>query len=181
MSKATRHMANEEEVWVPAFQWEGLYEVSSLGRIRSVLRYAATSFGIRSYGGRHVTPIKRKYLVVNLTAKDRRKQLLLHSLVLMSFKGPRPERMDCCHNNGNCHDPRLDNLRWGTRKENHSDKRQHGTLPLGEDVHNAKLTEVSVREMRKCKTTKEAAEVGKTTISNAHRVLTRKSWRHVED
>jgi hypothetical protein len=50
----------------------------------------------------------------------------VHKLVLEAFTGqPRPEGMVCCHVNGNPSDNRLENLRWGTLRDNAADKRRH--------------------------------------------------------
>lgn len=54
-----------------------------------------------------------------------------------------------------CHDPdptpsncQLNNLRWDTPKNNHADKRKHGTALLGESHQNHKLTEDEVHTIR---------------------------------
>lgn len=51
----------------------------------------------------------------------------VHSLVLMAFVGPRPKGMQCRHLDGNNLNNRPENLRWGTAKENYSDRIAHGT------------------------------------------------------
>ena len=53
-------------------------------------------------------------------------------VVLETFIGPCPAGMECCHGNGNYHDNRLENLRWGTKQDNSDDRRRHGTLPTGD-------------------------------------------------
>lgn len=75
----------------------------------------------------------------------------VHVLVLLAFVGPCPEGMECRHLDGNPANNRLDNLCWGTGSENWNDKRRHGTLNIlrGEDCPYSKLTEDTVREIRK--------------------------------
>src|SRR5688500_9997592 len=63
-----------------------------------------------------------------------------HFLVLTAVRGPCPNGMEGCHNNGNRADARLDNLRWDTRKNNHADKKLHGTWQAGEKHPRAVLT-----------------------------------------
>lgn len=58
--------------------------------------------------------------------------------------------MEGCHNNGNCTDDRLENLRWDTHSSNLLDRRQHGTNVQGEMVNTAKLTKddvILIRQM----------------------------------
>lgn len=73
----------------------------------------------------------------------------VHRLVLLAFVGPPPEGMVCRHfpdgSRANC---RLDNLQWGTWKENSNDRIAHGTECKGEDNPTAKLTDAQVVQIR---------------------------------
>jgi DNA-binding transcriptional regulator YiaG len=84
------------------------------------------------------------YIYVRCHGKSR----LLHSLILEAFKGPRPLKTECCHNDGNPVNNRLDNLRWGTHQENQRDALRHGTRKTGELSPNAKLSNQQVDEIR---------------------------------
>lgn len=122
------------ERWLPIPGWDGLYEVSDLGRVKSSARR------VESYGGR--VGVRRErilatsaeatsgHLRVSLRHKNRegRKSITIgvHRLVLLAFVGPCPEGMEACHNNGDPADNRLPNLRWDTRKANVSDTLAHG-------------------------------------------------------
>lgn len=134
--KAVRPM----ETWLPVLQWEGLYEVSDRGCVRSIKRRAATTFGMRDYGGRILKNIlnAKGYCVVNLTRRPLRVQAMVHLLVLTAFRGSCPEGMWGCHNNGKPSDPRLENLRWDTPAGNHADKKLHGTSQTGARNGNSK-------------------------------------------
>lgn len=109
---------------------------------------------------------------------------LVHHLVLEAFVGPRPQGMQCCHNNGDPADNRLSNLRWDTPKANSADRLLHGTDKRGEKNRRAKLTDALVRSAR----TEFAS--GKATIRGLARkhhvsqktmvqVIRGKTWRHV--
>ena len=106
---------------------------------------------------------------------------LIHRLVLETFIGPRPKGKECCHNNGNPADNRLENLRWDTRKNNTLDSVRHGTHPCGEKNGYAKLNELQVRIIQRLLkfgelTHKEIAgvfDVYRTTIG---RINSRKTW-----
>jgi hypothetical protein len=92
----------------------------------------------------------RKYdrLQISLRKDGKTFKFLVHDLVLISFIGPRPGNMVCCHfpdrDPLNCC---LNNLRWGTQKDNMEDQKHHGTRPGGEQHHNAKLTNLQVAEI----------------------------------
>lgn len=108
-----------EEIWKPIPGWEGLYEVSSLGSIRSlhrgsgrVLRTAATAGG---------------YLHLTLARNGSKVSAYVHRLVAEAFHGPAPEGHEVRHLNGNQTDNAASNLAWGTSSENHQDTLRHGT------------------------------------------------------
>ena len=136
-------MAQEHvEIWLPIAGYEGIYDVSSLGRVRSHYRNGKHS------EDRCLKPfMRRRYPCVNLRKHLRAKSIPIHRLVLETFIGKRPLGMQCGHSNGNCNDARLCNLRWITQVENEHDKRQHGTALLGERHHQAKVTNEQARHI----------------------------------
>lgn len=71
----------------------------------------------------------------------------VHRLVLEAFIGPRPEGMECCHNDGNPANNVLENLRWGTPVGNQADRIRHGTSNRGSRHGLAKLTSADVLEI----------------------------------
>lgn len=90
------------------------------------------------------------YVSVLLYADGRKnkKPCLVHSLVLETFVGPRPNGYHACHNNGDKHDNRLSNLRWDTVKANSEDKKVHGTYTKGRQMPWTILEEHQVLEIR---------------------------------
>jgi hypothetical protein len=66
----------------------------------------------------------------------------VHRLVLEAFVGPCPTGMECRHLDGDGTNNRLENLAWGTAKENSADRRRHGTQVCGEQL--SPLTEADV-------------------------------------
>lgn len=145
------------EVWKAIPGYEGSYEASSLGRIRSVDRQVVTN-RIKADGTRvienrvgRVRETRRSkagYLTVNLSLDGVKKTAHVHQLVCAAFHGPRPGRLVACHNNGTRDDCRSENLRWDTQSGNLRDRHGHGTAPTGENQYGAKLTWDIVREMR---------------------------------
>ena len=138
-------MRNEE--WRPVVGWEGRYEVSNQGRVRSL-----------RWGGAYplkTPPGKGNYPGFTPSGKDNpdRTRLFVHRAVLEAFVGLKPDGMVCRHLDGNPQNNRLENLRWGTPKENSADAIRHGTHRpggghLGEDHHAAKFTEHQVLYVR---------------------------------
>lgn len=121
------------ERWLPVVGYEGFYEVSDLGRVRSLDRYeqiTGPKAGVRRRRGRimslFVMP-STGYLCVRLSKHDKQTTWGVHVLVLTAFDRPCPEGMECRHLNGDRTDARLAYLAWGTRSENTLDQVTHGT------------------------------------------------------
>jgi hypothetical protein len=130
---------NRRCVPVPGF--EG-YRVWSSGRIQS-----------RRRGGRwrdiRPRPDHKGYLRVALRRDGQTHDLKVHRLVLEAFVGPCPEGMECCHNDGDPTNNRIDNLRWDTPKANAADVGAHGRRPQGSGHYAAKLTDEEVGVIRR--------------------------------
>lgn len=140
------------ERWLPVVGFEGLYEVSDEGRVRSLTHLVPCRGGatrtvhgrIRSSAG-----LLKGYPAVNLSAGRRTQMRTVHVMVLEAFVGPRPTAAhEGCHGDGNPLNCRLANLRWGTKAENKSDSFAHGTAVHGERVHCAKLDRLIVQSLR---------------------------------
>lgn len=134
------------ERWMPVLGYEGLYEVSDCGNVRSLDRRLKTWFGTRASPGRALRPkvAKNGYLSVQLQDSEGGRAVrhaLIHRLVLEAFTGPAPERTECRHGDGVRANCRLSNLSWGTHVENMLDQVEHGTKRVGERHPNTKLTD----------------------------------------
>jgi len=112
------------------------------------------------------------------------KCISLHRMVLETFVEPRPEGFEAGHLNGNRLDNRLENLAWITQMENQHHRRIHGTLPIGEKVHSAKLTEYDVlRVPRLVSHGYSYTEIGMMMGVGRHaisRANSGRTWKHVE-
>lgn len=127
------------ETWLPVIGFEGYYEVSDQGRVRSVTRIVAGKEGRprvaqglilrpgtdRGYGGKRVS----------LGGPGGRQTRKVHRMVLESFVGLAPDGMVCCHNDGDPSNNRLENLRWDTPSANMLDRVKHGTDPNVQKTH----------------------------------------------
>lgn len=133
------------EEWRPIVGYDGLYEVSSHGRVRSVDRWVETPNrwgGITRYHkpGRVLAQKRKKqrlhaYAVVNLSSGGVVGTSAVHRLVLEAFVGPCPDGMETRHRDGNLFDNRLSNLKWGTPSENARDRVTHGTHHQASQTH----------------------------------------------
>ena len=133
------------ELWRPVKDFEGVYEVSNLGRVRRLKPRQGTKVG-SILGAR---PNRDGYLRVALCDKPRQPvEKFIHVLVLETFVGPCPEGMEACHDDGNTFNAALSNLRWDTPINNALDKRRHGTIRSGERHPNSKLTQAQVNDIR---------------------------------
>lgn len=118
------------ESWLPVIGWEGLYEVSDLGRVRSVRRRTVDRNGYARTYPAHILKFsqgKGGYLRATMTRPGVRVQSLVHRLVLMAFVGRPPAGHEGCHGPSGSGDNRLVNLRWDTRSENNIDSIRNGT------------------------------------------------------
>lgn len=114
------------------------------------------------------------------------KTFLVHRLVLEAFIGPCPPGMECCHNDGNYRNNRLDNLRWDTHKSNILDRMRHGKAAAGERHGCAVLTADQVREIRKLADSKaithsEIAKIYKVGRPAISAIAGRRSWKSLPE
>lgn len=122
------------EEWRAIPGYEGAYEVSSRGRVRSLDR--VDSYGRRRRGkDRRLAKQRSGHLTVALSRDGENVSYGVHRLVLLAFVGPCPDGMECCHWNDVPWDNRLVNLRWDTRSANQLDSVRNGTQHLARVTH----------------------------------------------
>lgn len=122
--------SNTPEEWRPVVGYEGLYEVSNRGNVRSKTRTVKH----RRYGLQRISGMPRKqsvnadgYPVLFLSKGGVRRHLSVHRLVAEAFCA-RPEgATEVRHIDGNPGNNHSSNLQWGTRGENMRDRITHGT------------------------------------------------------
>jgi len=139
-----------EEVWKDVPGYEGLYQASTHGRVRSLDRVVPRGREMLTRHGcvlkfRFSKPQRRPY--VDLCKNGKKQGFPLGRVILMTFVGPRPEGTECCHGDSDQYNNHLENLRWGTRAENEADKKRMGRDNAGERHGMAKLTEEQVLEI----------------------------------
>lgn len=137
------------ELWQPIEGYEGLYEVSDLGRIRSLERKVKKWDGFRTVEQKELRPtmLNNGYLQVTLFKQGHRKKKSVHRIVAEAFMSKPADADRVLHNNDIKTDNRLLNLRWGNHKENMEDAIKNDRCPKGEENKWSKLTEQQVLEI----------------------------------
>lgn len=107
------------EEWRDVPGYEGLYRVSSFGRVQTTRVGTKCATGI-------LRQSKHKYRVVGLYKNKKGTTHYVHRLVLLTFVGARPEGQETRHRDGDVDNNRLDNLCYGTHAENGHDLILHG-------------------------------------------------------
>ena len=107
------------EIWKDIPGYEGLYQASSEGNVRSIDRVIQTKRGSRRYRGKLLVPAQYcKTGHVSVVLGKAGVGQPVHRLVAITFMGPPSEHKEVRHKNGNPKDNRLLNLEYGTRTEN---------------------------------------------------------------
>lgn len=161
------------EVWKSVVGYEGLYEVSNLGRVRCLKTgtFRKTN-GVNSSGYQSLTFVKNKI----------RKSITVHRLVAISFMENQKNKREVNHKNGIKTDNRVENLEWVTPKENQRHSVDTGLKSKGETNYNSKLTESQAIEIKYgyfdlCH--KEIACIYGVAKSRISSIRTGKDWKHI--
>lgn len=148
------------ERWLPVVGWEGLYEISDLGRVRSLPRQGSNGHW---YGGGYLKPGigGGGYPYVNLCKNNAGRRLRIHVLIAAAFIGPRPDGYEIRHLDGNPANSVLVNLAYGTHSENARDTVRHGAHSEARKTHckrgheftpeNTSVDKRGGRRCRRCK------------------------------
>lgn len=180
------------ERWLPVVGFEGLYEVSDHGRVRSLDREDHYE-RIDQYSGRMLTirrrlkgrilrpgPTSTGHMTVCLGRGNVR---LVHHLVLEAFVGPRPPPpFEGLHYDDVPSHNFLANLRWGTRSANLHDAIRNGGKGVGENAPRAKLKNADIPIIRSLFGNISYAEIGRrygVGEATIRQIKNGRSWRHI--
>ena len=177
-----------EEIWKDIPRYEGFYQASNIGRIKSLPRKVRAGNGFR---------LKRENILrhavdkdgrchVNLCVDGNAETIRVQLLVMAAFVGPCPDGKEVAHWDGNPSNNCLENLLYCTHKENISHKKRHGTEQQGEGHYRRSFTNVEVQEIRSryipfCPVNggvplAQEFGVSKMVISC---LVARKTWKHI--
>lgn len=123
--------------------------------------------------------------IVPIVVGGKKRSPYVHQLVLEAFKGPCPEGLESCHNDGDPQNNYIYNLRYDTHANNNFDRKKHGTEIKGEQHGCAKLTEVEIplifQLFNDGRTKKEIAAILGVSSPLISFVINGKNWKHVTD
>ncbi len=156
--------------------YEGLYKISSLGKI----------FSIKKNRWLNPKPTKNGYIRADLTGFDGiERSIAVHRLVASNFLEKKENKPYVNHKNGIKIDNMVENLEWCTIKENtlHAFKTGLRKASKGEKSNFAKLNKMQVLEIRELypsiKSYSKLAIMFCTSISNIYHIINRKTWSHI--
>lgn len=179
-----------KEIWKDIEGYEGRYQVSNYGNVKSLYQEYYGGHGkkqliIRPEKLMALNKNNHGYIQVTLCKDGKYKSKKVHRLVLEAFTINPEYKPQVNHINGNKIDNHLDNLEWCTSKENivHGIETLHNKRACGEKQHLAKLNDELVIELRnKMKNGispyKLAPEYG-LDVRTIYRIKNNETWRHV--
>jgi hypothetical protein len=170
--------------WRPVAGYEGYYEVSNFGDVRSVTRDLPFKGTLAPRAGKNLSPetCHAGHRRVRLWKEGIGRRFFVHRLVLEAFVCPCPAGMEACHNDNDAGNNRISNLRWDTRGGNFRDKSRFGTNPVGERASRSKLTKSQVLEIRSIGKSVPASTIAGeygVTPSAIRAILNGRNWRHI--
>lgn len=179
-------LATEEE-WRAIPGYEGLYEVSNLGRIKNARPISTRKRHPENQrrGGRIMLQSVNRdgYHVIKLCKDGMAKLFRVHSLVLHAFIGPSLQGMVCNHLDGNRTNNVVGNLEWTTPAGNRTHTVHLGRQARGERHPQARLTAAQVLEIRRLasegKPWKVLAQHYNVYPSTIRRIVVRLAWTHL--
>lgn len=169
--------------------WEGLYQASSAGLVRSCDR----AENIRNRWG-PITRVKKGRVLRSTLSKGYQRVVLcdnagkrpypVHRLVCLAWHGPAPfVGAVVAHGDGDKANNSARNLRWTNQSDNLSDMVAHGTRRQGTELwHVAKLTESDVKAIRVAAVTTPVATLSRiynVSGMTIRAVIARKTWKHI--
>lgn len=174
------------EIWKDIQGFEGVYQVSNKGNVRSLERVVMR---------RNQKPMRIKERILKTCSNShgyetavfqngpRTKPIAMHRLVAIAFLPLVDGKEYVNHIDGNKQNNHISNLEWVTRSENMKHAFAIGLLShVGEKHNQSKLSESQVLEIRKMRGEKTAAEICKThdvKRSAIYHIWNRRAWKHL--
>jgi hypothetical protein len=173
------------EIWKDVVGYDGLYQVSNFGNIKSLdrKRWSGRNNSYSLFKGKELSKSKRRgYLRVSLTKSKIEKTFSIHRLVAIAFI-PNPEnKPQVNHKDGDKLNNNEWNLEWNTASENTQHSFDNGLQVIirGEGCYNSKLTAKDVLEIRKSKLPqRKLGKIYGISGSIVCEVRNRKTWSHI--
>lgn len=171
------------EEWKDIEGYKGLYQISNLGRVKSLSR-------VNPYGRKVKERILKSqldsngYPYVSLWNRNKRKAIRIHQLVGKYFISNLMNLSELNHIDGIKSNFSISNLEWVSRKENVAHAMKNGLLNIfGENNPHSQLNQLDICSIRQeysdgKLSQKQLAERYNTTQSNISLIISRKRWKN---
>lgn len=176
-----------EEIFKDIQNYEGLYQISNYGNVKSVDRYVLH----KRYGNMHVKECIMKcflvegYLYVRLCKNSKHKTFKIHRIVMTHFVLNPNNFLEVNHIDGVKTNNHIDNLEWCTRSHNEKHAHKIGLKNFkGKNAPNIKLTEEKIKEIKELlknkipqRTIAKKYDIAPSTVNY---INTEKKWKYVK-
>lgn len=177
------------EIWKSIKGYENVYEISSLGRVRSSEKETIRNNGRKLKTNARILKTHKDhngYVRIVIFFRGSRKTHKVHRLVAEAFLDNPESKLAINHKNNDRSDNRLENLEWCTQKENMEFCKKQNRLvnKKGEEHASSVLTEIEVLEIRRLYstgnyTTNDLGEKYNVNFSTISDITRRKTWKHI--
>jgi DNA-binding transcriptional regulator YiaG len=173
-----------KEIWIDVSGFEGLYQISNLGRVKSLDRQKNYNGGLSISKGRFLSFDKSSdYCRVTLVDKNsNKKRFLVHRLVCENFLFNKKQKRTVNHIDGNKKNNFLNNLEWMSYSENHKHAYKNGLKnKKGVKHHLSKFSENDIKFIRsKTKLSiRQLSELFNVHIETIRSIKNNKTWTHI--
>lgn len=179
---------DNQEIWKDIPEYEGIYQVSNLGRVKSLSRNRKNWVSKFSTLKERILKqqILNGYYHVRLCIDKQYKTCLVHRLVATAFLENIENKPQVNHKNGVKTDNKVSNLEWVTKSENQNHAYATGLQSYfgGENRWNSKMTDEKVLEIRQKYATnnytyKQLADEYNVKTVCIFKIVKRKTWKHI--
>jgi len=177
----------KKEIWKEIPEYNGFYQISNLGRVKSISRKMWNGFGYFYSKTKMLKPAigSHGYYTVNLYNKSKQHcSYLIHRLIAKAFISNTQNKPYINHINNIRIDNRIKNLEWVTQKENINYALRDGYMDnhIGENNHTAKLTKNQVIEIRQNPhnySQKKLAIIYNVRPPTISKIILKQRWKHI--
>ena len=183
--------STEKEVWKDIEGYEGKYQVSNLGRVRSLDRYPLFKDGRkRLLKGQVLKPVKdhngRLYVKLSNNENVRRNKSISRMVATAFLGSPEGALLEVNHIDGNPLNNHIKNLEWTTRQENMKHAFDNDLFRTGEDSPHNKVLISDVEDIFKLKfieskSNKEIATIYHVSRQTIDSIIKGESWQFKKD
>lgn len=165
-----------EEIWKDIIGWNGLYQVSNLGRVKRIYLVSKKTKILKP------SPFIGGYWIATLCNEGRAKKFYIHRLVAIAFI-PNPNNdPQVNHKDGNKKNNYWLNLEWNSSKKNIEHSYRFGLAKIGEKRTSSKLTDNQAKEIKYLNpllTYIEMSKIYGISISVISKIRNGKTWKHI--